>query len=140
MNLFSKLFGKKSSSDVRKDYSSSSSKSIDAQVPEVIIGSDRKLQLEWAKNLFMQRQTGAIKPILIALKNSNPSILEKMSTVLSELASDADSIKAFSTHLKDTMEIFLLIGVLKEMAEKDPVKSVREKAGDAWMNIARCAS
>ena len=104
-------------------------------------GSDRKLQAQWAKkDLLMQKTTGTIKPIMAALKNGNSSIREKMSSVLSELTSDTDSIKAFSTHLKDSMEVFLLIGILKEISEKDTSISIKEKAREAWMKISHCIS
>lgn len=131
MGLFSKVFGKKTNT-------LKSEASMNTEIPAVMTGSDRNLQAQWAKGLLMQKTTGTIKPIMAALKNGNSSIREKMSSVLSELASDNDSIRAFSTHLKDSMEVFLLIGVLKEISEKDTSISTKEKAKEAWMKISHC--
>jgi HEAT repeat protein len=138
MGILYRLFGRKTSiQDARKTV-------ITKDIEKVLVNlkssdlSVRLTAMAMAARLLGQKELGALKPYLFALKDEEAMLRGAVVTQLAEAAIDGLTKDVLRSAVKDSEEGHQLIDLLKDMSEKDSEEFVREEAKRALDNILRC--
>lgn len=138
MGILNRLFGRKTSiQDAKKSV-------ITKDIEKVLVNlksSDLSVRLTavaTAARLLGQKEPGALKPYLFALKDEEAMLRGAVVGHLAEAAIDGLTKHVLRSAVKDSEEGHQLIDLLKDMSEKDSEKFVQEEAKRALDNILRC--